>query len=87
MVMIRGRFTGHGQPAPWIAVDFVRMEDGLLREHGDVIEDEVARTSFRRSEARSHNQLWLLRLIPAVARLALSGHDAAAASFAISLAR
>ena len=43
MVMIRGRFTGHGQPAPWIAVDFVRIEDGLLREHWDVIEDEVAR--------------------------------------------
>jgi predicted SnoaL-like aldol condensation-catalyzing enzyme len=42
MVMIRGRFTGHGQPAPWIAVDFVRMEDGLLREHWDVIEDEVS---------------------------------------------
>jgi predicted SnoaL-like aldol condensation-catalyzing enzyme len=43
MVMIRGRFTGHGLPAPWIAVDFVRMEDGLLCEHWDVIEDEVSR--------------------------------------------
>jgi predicted SnoaL-like aldol condensation-catalyzing enzyme len=43
MVMVRGRFTGHGQPAPWIAVDFVRMQDGLLREHWDVIEDEVSR--------------------------------------------
>ncbi len=43
MVMIRGRFTGHEQPAPWVAVDFVRMQDGLLREHWDVIEDEVAR--------------------------------------------
>ena len=44
MVMIRGRFTGHGQPKPWIAVDFVRMEDGLLKEHWDVIEDEASRT-------------------------------------------
>ncbi len=43
MVMIRGRFTGQGQPAPWIAVDFVRMEDGLIREHWDVIEDEASR--------------------------------------------
>jgi predicted SnoaL-like aldol condensation-catalyzing enzyme len=43
MVMVRGRFTGQGQPAPWIAVDFVRMEDGMLREHWDVIEDEVSR--------------------------------------------
>jgi len=45
IVMIRGRFTGHGQPAPWIAVDFVRIEDGLLREHWDVIEDEVSRAN------------------------------------------
>src|SRR6202167_288686 len=43
MVMVRGRFTGPGLPAPWIAVDFVRMENALLREHWDVIEDEVPR--------------------------------------------
>ncbi|KIM17490.1 hypothetical protein QV65_04845, partial [Rhodococcus erythropolis] len=42
MVMVRGRFSGHGQPAPWIAVDFVRMENGLLQEHWDVIEDEAS---------------------------------------------
>ena len=28
---------------PWIAVDFVRMEDGRLAEHWDVIEDEASR--------------------------------------------
>ena len=43
MVMLRGRFTGHGQPEPWIVADFVRMEDGLLREHWDIVEDEVSR--------------------------------------------
>lgn len=43
MVMVRGRFTGHGQPAPWIAVDFLRVEDGVLMEHWDVIEEEVSR--------------------------------------------
>ncbi|MFE4413302.1 nuclear transport factor 2 family protein [Streptomyces sp. NPDC093064] len=43
MVIVRGRFTGHGQPAPWIAVDFVRLQDGVLVEHWDVIEDEVSR--------------------------------------------
>lgn len=43
MVMVRGRFTGHGQPKPWIAVDFVQMQDGLLKEHWDVIEDEASR--------------------------------------------
>lgn len=43
MVMLRGRFSGHGQPAPWIVVDTVRVRDGELVEHWDVIEDEVSR--------------------------------------------
>jgi predicted SnoaL-like aldol condensation-catalyzing enzyme len=43
MVMVRGRFSGHGQPAPWIVVDTVRLEGGVLKEHWDVIEDEVTR--------------------------------------------
>lgn len=43
LVMLRGRFSGHGQPAPWIVVDTVRVRDGMLIEHWDVIEDEVSR--------------------------------------------
>ncbi|MER5598253.1 ester cyclase [Streptomyces sp. NPDC002265] len=43
MVMVRGRFSGHGQAAPWIAVDFLRVEDGVLAEHWDVIEQEATR--------------------------------------------
>ncbi|MFG2827359.1 ester cyclase [Streptomyces sp. NPDC048434] len=43
MVMVRGRFSGHGQPAPWIAVDFLRLEDGIMVEHWDVIEEEASR--------------------------------------------
>ena len=43
MVMVRGRFSGHGQPAPWIVVDTIRMEGGLLKEHWDVVEDEASR--------------------------------------------
>lgn len=42
MVMLRGRFTGSHRPAAWIGVDTVRMEDGLLMEHWDVLEDEVS---------------------------------------------
>jgi hypothetical protein len=42
MVMFRGRFSGHDQPAPWIVVDTVRVRDGELVEHWDVIEDEVS---------------------------------------------
>jgi predicted SnoaL-like aldol condensation-catalyzing enzyme len=40
-VMIRGRFSGNGLPRPWIVVDTVRVENGQLAEHWDVIEDEV----------------------------------------------
>ncbi|MGW7489422.1 nuclear transport factor 2 family protein [Streptomyces sp. NPDC054786] len=43
MVMVRGRFSGHGQPAPWIAVDLLRLEDGIMVEHWDVIEEEASR--------------------------------------------
>jgi predicted SnoaL-like aldol condensation-catalyzing enzyme len=41
--MLRGRFSGHGLPAPWIVVDTIRMADGVLAEHWDVIEDEASR--------------------------------------------
>jgi predicted SnoaL-like aldol condensation-catalyzing enzyme len=43
MVIVRGRYTGHGLPAPWIVADFVRMQDGILVEHWDIIEDEASR--------------------------------------------
>jgi predicted SnoaL-like aldol condensation-catalyzing enzyme len=43
MVVVRGRFSGHGRPASWIVVDTVRMEDGRLKEHWDVVEDEASR--------------------------------------------
>jgi predicted SnoaL-like aldol condensation-catalyzing enzyme len=41
IVMLHGRFANVGQPADWIVVDVVRLEDGLLAEHWDVIQDEV----------------------------------------------
>lgn len=44
-VMIHGRFSGHGRPAAWIAVDILRIEDGLLVEHWDVLQDEVTKGS------------------------------------------
>jgi predicted SnoaL-like aldol condensation-catalyzing enzyme len=40
-VIVHGRFSGFGQPANWIAADIVRIEDGVLVEHWDVIQDEV----------------------------------------------
>lgn len=43
LLMLHGRFSGIGQAANWIALDIVRMEDGILVEHWDVIEDEATR--------------------------------------------
>ena len=39
-VIVHGRFAGHGRPAAWIAADVVRIEDGRLAEHWDVLQDE-----------------------------------------------
>lgn len=41
-VIAHGRFSGNGLPAAWIAADIVRMEDGRLAEHWDVLQDEAA---------------------------------------------
>src|ERR1700724_2052043 len=40
-VMVHGRFSGFGAPVNWIAADIVRLQDGLLIEHWDMIQDEV----------------------------------------------
>jgi monoterpene epsilon-lactone hydrolase len=42
-VILHGRFSGHGQPANWIVADVVRIADGKLAEHWDVIQDEADR--------------------------------------------
>ena len=40
-VIVHGRFTNTGRPKNWIAADIVRVADGLLAEHWDVLQDEV----------------------------------------------
>jgi predicted SnoaL-like aldol condensation-catalyzing enzyme len=40
-VIVHGRFSGFGAPVNWIAADILRMEDGILAEHWDVIQDEA----------------------------------------------
>jgi predicted SnoaL-like aldol condensation-catalyzing enzyme len=40
-VVAHGRYSGRGRPASSIAVDVVRVEDGKLAEHWDVIQDEA----------------------------------------------
>ena len=46
-VILHGRFGGHGLPAAWVVADIVRMEDGVLAEHWDVIQDEATREQSR----------------------------------------
>jgi predicted SnoaL-like aldol condensation-catalyzing enzyme len=41
-VIVHGRFSNIGLPANWIAADIVRLEDGILAEHWDVIQDEAS---------------------------------------------
>jgi len=41
-VIVHGRFSGF-QPVNWIAADILRIEDGILVEHWDVIQDEATK--------------------------------------------
>jgi len=41
LVIVHGRFSGFGAPVNWIATDIVRIQDGILVEHWDVIQDEA----------------------------------------------
>jgi predicted SnoaL-like aldol condensation-catalyzing enzyme len=40
-VIVHGRFSGMGYPVNWIAADILRIENGILAEHWDVIQDEA----------------------------------------------
>jgi predicted SnoaL-like aldol condensation-catalyzing enzyme len=40
-VIVYGRFTGTGSPVASVAADVVRIEEGHLAEHWDVLQDEA----------------------------------------------
>ena len=42
-VMLHVRFSGRGQARAWIAADVVRMQDGRLAEHWDVLQGEATK--------------------------------------------
>ena len=46
-VMVYGRYSGIGQPINWIVVDIIRLEDGVLAAHWDLIQDEASEESSR----------------------------------------
>jgi hypothetical protein len=47
LVIVHGRYSGIGQPASWIVADIVRIKDGVLAEHWDVIQDEATRATSK----------------------------------------
>ena len=46
-VIVHGRFSGHGRPKSWIAADILRIVDGVLVEHWDVLQDEASRAESK----------------------------------------
>ena len=46
-VIAHGRFSGIGRPVAWIAADIVRIEDGSLVEHWDVLQDEATKAESK----------------------------------------
>ena len=46
-VIVHGRFSGTGRPAAWIAADIVKIEDGRLAEHWDVLQDEATKAESK----------------------------------------
>jgi predicted SnoaL-like aldol condensation-catalyzing enzyme len=40
-VIVHGRYSNTGLPVNWIVADIVRIENGVLAEHWDVIQDEA----------------------------------------------
>jgi predicted SnoaL-like aldol condensation-catalyzing enzyme len=47
LVIVHGRFSGFGAPVNWIAADIVRIQNGILVEHWDVIQDEATKEQSR----------------------------------------
>jgi predicted SnoaL-like aldol condensation-catalyzing enzyme len=52
-VIVHGRFSNIGLPVNWIAADVVRIENGVLAEHWDVIQDEATE-----QESKSGNPMF-----------------------------
>jgi predicted SnoaL-like aldol condensation-catalyzing enzyme len=49
-VILHGRFSGFGLPVNWIAADILRVKNGILVEHWDVIQEEVTEEQSKSKE-------------------------------------
>jgi predicted SnoaL-like aldol condensation-catalyzing enzyme len=67
LVIVHGRFSGFGAPMNWIAADILRIQNGILVEHWDVIQDEA-------TEEQSKSKLPMFGTsFPAYSRRSLEG--------------
>jgi predicted SnoaL-like aldol condensation-catalyzing enzyme len=46
-VIVHGRFSGTGRAVAWVAADIVRIENGRLAEHWDVLQDEATKAESK----------------------------------------
>jgi predicted SnoaL-like aldol condensation-catalyzing enzyme len=46
-VIVHGRFSGTGRPIAWVAADIVRIDNGRLAEHWDVLQDEATKAESK----------------------------------------
>ena len=46
-VIVHGRFSGTGRPVAWTAADIVRIENGRLAEHWDVLQGEATKAESK----------------------------------------
>jgi predicted SnoaL-like aldol condensation-catalyzing enzyme len=46
-VIVHGCFSGNGRPVAWVAADIVRIENGRLAEHWDVLQDEATKAESK----------------------------------------
>jgi len=73
-VMVHGRFSGTGLPRDWVAVDIVRIADGLLAEHWDVLQDEATREESRSGQPMFAEAFAIVEKAPTTHRRIVTGH-------------
>ena len=47
---VHGRFSEFGLPVNWIAADILRVQDGVLAEHWDVIQTSATENQSKRRQ-------------------------------------
>ena len=67
-VIVHGRFSGHGRPKNWIAADILRIVDGVLVEHWDVLQDEVSEAESKSGLPHVREHVSRVRVPQPVAR-------------------